>query len=92
LVLTSHSQAGRALFSSLFTFAFLLLTFAIAPHAVFDVVVDDEVEFFVGEAVVLGKDAIATDVYLFKFAHKLWCFSHDFGSETGKRRAAVYLI
>jgi hypothetical protein len=41
---------------------------------------------------VLGKDAIATDVYLFKFAHKLWCFSHDFGSETGKRRAAVYLI
>jgi len=28
-------------------------------HAVFNVVVDDEVECFVGEAIVAGKDAIA---------------------------------
>ncbi len=30
----------------------------LGAHAVFDVVVDDEVEFFVGEAVVLGEHAI----------------------------------
>ena len=30
----------------------------VLAHAIFDVVVDDEVEFFVGEAVVVGKDAI----------------------------------
>jgi len=32
--------------------------FPIAPHAVSDVVIDDEVEFFIGEAIVVGKDAI----------------------------------
>jgi hypothetical protein len=39
-------------------FTFLLLTFVISTHAVFDVVVDEVVEFFVGEAVVLGEDEI----------------------------------
>jgi hypothetical protein len=39
-------------------FTFLLLTFVISTHAVFDVVVDDEVELFVGEAVVVSEEAI----------------------------------
>jgi hypothetical protein len=37
-----------------------VITSVVSAHAVFDVVVDEVVEFFVGEVVVLGKDAIAT--------------------------------
>ena len=36
----------------------LALSIAIFTHAVLDVVVDDEVEFFIGEAVVFGEDAV----------------------------------
>ena len=39
------------------TFTFYLFTFTIAAHAVFYVVVDEVVEFFVSEAVVLGRDS-----------------------------------
>jgi hypothetical protein len=31
---------------------------SISPHAVLDAVVDDEVQFFISEAVVLGEDAV----------------------------------
>jgi hypothetical protein len=35
---------------------FIFLLFSFPPHAVFDVVVDDEVQFLLGTAVVPGKD------------------------------------
>ena len=37
---------------------FSLFASIISPHPVFDIIVDDEVEFFVSKAIVLGKDAI----------------------------------
>ena len=36
----------------------LALLTIIAPHAVLNIIVDDEVELFVGKAVVLGKDSV----------------------------------
>ena len=41
-----------------FTVSFLIPARVRAAHPVLDVVVDDEVEFFIGEAVVLGKHAV----------------------------------
>ena len=35
-----------------------LLIFISPPHAVLDVVIDDEIQFFVGEAVVSGEYAV----------------------------------
>lgn len=40
----------------------------VAPHSILDVVVDDEVEFLLGEAVVAGKSVIDRVDYLFAFA------------------------
>jgi len=37
---------------------FIFLFFSLPPHAVLDVVVDDEIQFLFGKAVVPGKDAI----------------------------------
>jgi hypothetical protein len=38
--------------------SFLTLVYPVPPQAVLDVIVDDELQFFVGEPIVLGQDSI----------------------------------
>ncbi len=44
--------------SSVFYYQRSFLLVCLPPHAVLDVVVDDEVQFLLGKAVMSGKDAV----------------------------------
>jgi hypothetical protein len=38
--------------------SFVVLPSGVLPHAIFDVVIEDEIQFFVAEAIVLGQNAV----------------------------------